>query len=462
MTARAHSGWASGCLLLLVLVGSASGPLTQSRPGTPPTVPLRAEAPGQVITSDWTMYHANPARTGYVADVPNPTRLTTLWQRQLDGAVYAEPLAVGGRVLVATENDTLYALDARTGRVQWRVSVGFPVPRSALPCGNINTLGITGTPVYDPRTGLVFVVAEIKGPTHVLVGVDVKTGNPRVRRSVDPPGIDPSVHQQRGALALAGNTVYVPFGGLYGDCGPYHGLIVASRTDGAGPLLTFQVPTTREGGIWAPPGPVMDTQGQLYVSVGNGAATRGTWDHSDSVLRLSPTLRLEDGFAPTSWPSDNAGDLDLGSMGPVLLPGGLLYANGKSGQGYLLRANHLGGVGGQIQTLAPCSSYGGAAVSGQLLFIPCTDGLLELKIASGSRLVSGWRAPEAVNGSPVIGGQTVYSLDTGGILYALNAATGHVRATISVGPTSRFATPTLSQGRIFIGTLGGITAVGIR
>src|SRR6266487_4653792 len=445
-----------------LLVRALSVPPSQPVHITPLTLPPSTVTPGQLTSADWSMYHDNNARTGFVAGVPDPSRLTSLWKQPLEGAVYAEPLVVDGQVIVATENDTLYALDAHTGQVQWRTSVGAPVPLSDLPCGNIDPLGITGTPVYDPQTGLVFAVAEIQGPAHILVGVDVKTGHVKVRRLVDPPGMDPLAHQQRAALALSGGRVSIAFGGLYGYCGNYHGWVVASRTDGAGALLTYQVPTTREGGIWAPAGPVIDAQGNLYVTVGNGAATQGDWDHSDSVLRLSPTLQLEEGFAPQSWQSDNASDADLGSMGPVLLPNGLIYADGKSGQGYLLRADHLGGVGGQIQTISLCSAYGGAAVSGLSLFIPCDDGLRQLQIEAGAHLVAGWHAPQQVTGSPVIGGQTIYSLDPGGgVIYALNAATGEVRATLSVDATSRFATPTLSQGSIFIGTLTGIVAVGM-
>ncbi|TME00410.1 MAG: hypothetical protein E6I80_25845 [Chloroflexi bacterium] len=445
-----------------LLIQAFSVPPAQPVHITPLTLPPSTATPGQATSANWTMYHNDNARTGFIAGAPDPTHLTSLWKQPLDGAVYAEPLVVDGQVIVATENDTLYGLDARTGQEQWRTSVGTPVPLSDLPCGNIDPLGITGTPVYDPQTGLVFAVAEIQGPAHVLVGVDVKTGLVKVRRLVDPPGMDPLAHQQRAALALSGGRVSIAFGGLYGDCGNYHGWVVASRTDGAGALLTYQVPTTREGGIWAPAGPVIDAQGNLYVTVGNGEATQGDWDHSDSVLRLSPTLQLEDGFAPQSWQSDNASDADLGSMGPVLLPNGLIYADGKSGQGYLLRADHLGGVGGQIQTISLCSAYGGAAVSGLSLFIPCSDGLRQLQLEAGAHLVPGWHAPQQVTGSPVIGGQTIYSLDPGGgVLYALNAATGEVRATLSVGATSRFATPTLSQGSIFIGTLTGIVAVGM-
>jgi outer membrane protein assembly factor BamB len=445
-------------LLLLASCGTAAAP--PPTPITPVTLPPNSVTPGSISAADWTMYHYDLGRTGDVAGVPDPRHLARSWQASLDGAVYAQPLVIGDTVIAATEHDTLYALDAQTGRVRWRTSLGTPVPLSTLPCGNIDPLGITGTPVYDAQTDLIYAVAEIAGPAHMLVGVDLATGQVRVRRSADPPGIDPRTHQQRGALALSGDRVYVPYGGLDGDCGDYHGTVVASRADGTGALLTYQVPTEREAGIWAPPGPAIDAQGDLYVAVGNGAATGGAWDHSDSILRLSPTLQLQDGFAPQSWPQDNAGDLDLGSMGPVLLPGGLVYADGKSGRGYLLRADDLGGVGGQLQTLDLCVAFGGAAVSGQSAFVPCTDGLRQLRLVAGPRLVAGWHAPIQVTGSPVVGGQTVYSLDpTGGTLYALDAATGAVRATLAVGATSRFATPSLSRGRIFVGTLAGVVAV---
>ena len=138
----------------------------------------------------------------------------------------------------------------------------------------------------------------------------------------------------------------------------------------------------------------------------------------------------------------------------------MLFIQGKSGQGYLLHADHLGGVGGQIQTVSVCSAgaYGGAAINGQTVYIPCADGLREIKLDAG-KLALGWQASQHLTGSPVIGGNTVYSIDTGGTLYALDAASGSVRATVAVGSTSRFATPTISQNNIFIGTMTGIVAV---
>ena len=179
------------------------------------------------------------------------------------------------------------------------------------------------------------------------------------------------------------------------------------------------------------------------------------------MLRLSPTLQLEDGFAPTQWQQDNATDADLGSMGPVLLPGGWVYADGKSGLGYLLRADALGGVGGQAQVISICSSYGGAATVGSQMFLPCTDGLRQVLLGSDHRLTLGWHAPGQVSGSPIVGGHTVYSLDPNGTLYALNSQTGTAITTISVGSTSRFATPTLSGNHVFVGTMTGVAAVTI-
>ena len=206
------------------------------------------------------------------------------------------------------------------------------------PCGDIDPLGITGTPAYDPDTGLVFVVAETADARHTLAGIDLASGAVVLRRPIPPPQGAEIAHQQRAALTVLDGWVYVAYGGLDGDCGDYVGAVVAAPTVGTGPLRSFAVPTSREGGIWAPSGGTVD-DGRLLYAVGNGESTHA-YDHSDSVLTLSPQLDLVDSFSPAQWASDNEADLDLGSMGPALV-GDHVLAVGKSGVGYVLDAARL-------------------------------------------------------------------------------------------------------------------------
>ena len=199
---------------------------------------------------------------------------------------------------------------------------------------------------------------------HVLYGVDLLTGQIRTdrrstRRAPSPP---PTCSAAR--CSLSDGVVYVPYGGNFGDCGAYLGRVVGAPMTGDAPLLTFAVPTPREGGIWGPPGPVGLPGGDLLVTTGNGEAVGGDWDHSDSILRLSPTLQLRDGFAPVGWAQENSVDADLGSTGPVLLPGARrVLAAGKGGGVYLADVDRLGGVDGQTRPPQGCHSYGGAAVT---------------------------------------------------------------------------------------------------
>jgi outer membrane protein assembly factor BamB len=458
---------AGGGLSLLLIFLAACGDNGQATGQTTPTpgdlaltiTPQQAAFPTPVASNtDWPTYHLNNLRTGSLPGTPDPHSLSRLWGAQLDGAVYAEPLVVGRHVIVATERDSLYALDPASGKIQWHTHVGTPVPLSTLPCGNIDPLGITGTPVYDPATGLVFAVAEIAGPGHILVGVDVQTGKLKVRRSADTDGMDPRAHQQRGALTLAHGMVYIPYGGLDGDCSDYIGRVVAARTDGQGQLLVYRVPTPREGGIWTPPGASVDEAGNLYVAVGNGAITQGRWDHSDSILKLSPTLQLLDAFAPANWAAENANDLDLGSQGPVLLAHNLLFTAGKSGKGYILHSNALGGIGGQVSVQGVCRSFGGVASVDMTLYIPCTSGVLQITVDASGQMHQGWQASGSIVGSPVVGGNTLYSI-ANSTLYALNRASGRVVASLHVGQATRFATPTISGTTVFVGTYAGIVAV---
>jgi outer membrane protein assembly factor BamB len=365
-------------------------------------------------------------------------------------------------VVAATENGTLYALNASTGSVIWKRHVANPVTSSSLPCGDISPLGITGTPVYDPATGRVFAVAETSGGTHVLAGISLATGQLEVQREIEPPRGDKLATQQRTALGLYGGRVYVGFGGLFGDCANYVGSVVSAATTGQGPVSAWSVPTSRQGGIWATGGVVVAGD-RLLVSAGNGASQSpgSGYDGSDSVSALSPGLSRLDFFAPATWADDNASDLDLGSMTPAVA-GAYTFIAGKRGIGYVLRTRHLGGVGGQVAQLNLCVGSGTAAVSGNIVYVPCRDGpMREVTIGADGTPHPGWSAGAAGSqGTPATGGGAVWTVNySAGMLYALNAATGAVRASIHVGQAPHFAAPSLSGSRAYVGTLTGVTAV---
>ncbi|HYJ74175.1 MAG TPA: hypothetical protein VEV65_01180, partial [Kineosporiaceae bacterium] len=255
-------------------------------------------------------------------------------------------------------------------------------------------------------------------------------------------------------------------GGLFGDCGPYLGKVVGVRTDGKGGLAVHQVPTTREAGFWAPSGPAVGPQGHLFVAVGNGEATSGAWDGSDSILELDTSARVVSSFAPSDWAQENAQDLDLGSMGPLLLPRGLVVASGKGGDVYVLRQGDLGGIGRPLAHTSGCAAYGGsAAAAGEggraVAFLPCRDGVAAFRIAPSGTIAKVWQA-DGVAGSPVVAGSTVLAIDQdGGRLVALDAGTGQQRASVDVGELSRFATPMVSGSTAVLGTMTGIAEIAL-
>ena len=441
---------------------ASPSPSSASRsPSAAPSPPVSPSPSTSPAAGDWPTYHRDNARDGNAPDLAPLSTLSVNWSATLDGAVYGQPLVVGSRIFAATENDTVYALNPDTGAAVWSAHVGTPEPLSDLPCGTIDPLGITSTMVYDPATNRVFAVAETTGGAHTLVGINASTGTVEVRVAVEPPLGDPKAHQQRSALTLLNGRIYIPYGGLFGDCGQYIGSVVSVTTAGAS-KLTYAVPTSREAGIWGTAGGVLDGSHLLYA-VGNGASTSGAYDGSDSTIALSLDLQRTDFFAPTDWATQNAGDADLGSMSPALV-GQYVYANGKAGIGYVLRHDNLGGIGGQVSLLNNgCNAFGSSAVAGSTVYLPCSTGPRAVTIAADGTAQELWRAATSVpaEGSPAIGGGAVWVVDyNGGVLFALDPATGAARAQVRVGQAPHFVSPTLSGNRAYVGTNTGVTAVG--
>jgi outer membrane protein assembly factor BamB len=417
---------------------------------------------GAAGAADWPTYHGTMSRAGVSTTMPAasgaPRRIQSL---RLDGEVFASPIVVHGLTIVATEQDTVYAFN-QSYRQVWKRSLGSPSPAEERQCGDINPLGITGTPVYDAATNHVFLVAEQGGRVrHELYALDAASGRVAWRKSVDLPGVSARDMQQRGALAIADNRVWVSYGAQAGDCGNYKGRVVGVPLDGGNDVIFYSPPTRRGGGIWNPNGPTVTAGGHLLVVSANGAAFPGdAYDHTNSVLELDAKATVVDSFAPTDWAANNQGDVGLGSQGVALIGTKWAVLGGKSGPVYVLRQGDLGGIGGQVDVRDICPSFGGAAVDGDVVYLPCTDGVRAVRVDDAGKLHVLWHTSSPITGSPVVGGGRVWVLNTNaGVLHALDPSTGKSLGQVDVGVANRFATPALYGADVIVPTLAGIAVV---
>jgi hypothetical protein len=412
--------------------------------------------------SDWPVYHHDGLGSGADPAGTNLSPATPAWtSAPLDGALYGEPLVQGGRVVVATEDNTITELAADTGAVIWSTHINSAVPAGDLPCGDIGpTVGITGTPVIDAARGEIFAVTDEpsgSGTFHFMVGVDLYTGAVLLRQPIALPGSDQAAQLQRTGLALDDGNVIAGFGGNDGDCGNYRGWVVAIP-EGGGTQASFEVATApgdSQGAVWMGGGaPEVDGQGDIWVSTGNSAVTTSghAYDDSDGVIELSPSLQVLQAFAPSTWFSDNGSDADLGSSTPALVStNGLALQAGKSHTGYLLSQAHLGGVGGEVHSASSfCSGDvdGGTAVSGATVYEPCQSGIVAASTGAPNTVNVLWHTATGAGGPPIVAGGLVWSIDTGNAtLYGLDPATGGAVQSLPLGSeANHFPTPTVADG----------------
>jgi polyvinyl alcohol dehydrogenase (cytochrome) len=433
----------------------------------------------------WSTYDHDGLRSASDPDSGTPVAPVPAWgaEAALDGQVFAQPLVYGSQMYVATENDTIYALDAATGAVVWHRSVGTAVPSADLPCGDISpTVGITSTPVIDAFNGRLYAVLDnLTGTTvqHRLIALDLATGNPVAGFPVpvDPLGSDPKALLQRASLALAGGRVIIPYGGNSGDCGTYHGWLVSVAQDGSGTPSTFEAdPGSGDhgGAIWGSgDAPSVDAAGHIFASTGNGFPPAGatTPDLQESVVELDPSLNMLAHWTASNWQALDSSDQDLGSSEPLPLPGGLLFAAGKDGVGRLLSAGALG-TAGQVFSAPACGSggvFGASLYRAGVIYVPCAGGLVALSLSLSPSpsftVMPGFSAPAAASGPPVFAGGLVWSTGWRGsqILYGLDPATGAIRFQQSQSPGifNHFTTPSAGGGRLFVAVGSNVTALRI-
>ena len=457
-------------------------------------------------------YHGHPNRSGNYT-IPELTweharalRLDSGFAPRFEGHLYAQPLywrppgAAAGLLIVASESNIVTAIDAASGNTVWTRALGRSAPLSAFACGNIDPLGITGRPVIDETGGALYLdamVADPNGPRHRLFALSLKDGMPLPGWPIDVAdalrakgeAFDPKVQNQRGALTILNGTLYVPYGGFYGDCGDYHGWVVGV------PLADPQRVTAwrtrgRGAGIWAPGGIASDGV-SLYAATGNTVGARD-WADGEAVFRLNPDLRHTernaDFFAASDWRALDSRDADLGGSNPLPLdlPGGppVVLALGKDEKAYLIDRSNLGGFGGSLLaervSTYPIRTAPAAYRAADAMFValqghgaPCPNrqggDLTVLRIAANPRpsIAAAWCGAVSGAGSPIVtttdgsANPIVWMLGAEGDnrLYGFRGDTGEkLFASPPLAGLRHFQTLIAADDRLFVGADGRLYA----
>lgn len=348
------------------------------------------------LRTDWDPAEPNLAPVGDGGPVGGPN-FGKIFEKHLNGQIYAQPLVVGDTLIAATETNHVYGLNAATGAIEWADWLGKPEPSAVMGCNDLTPyIGITSAPVYDPATRAVYLAALVdNGPTvmrphmytyalnvstgHVLRGWPVAVQGAPTNDSAD--SFNPLTERQRAGLLLLGGVVYLAFAS-YCDYPHFAGYVAGVSTSTRHlTLWTAEAgPGQDQAGIWMGGGGLMsDGPRRIFLSTGNGPSppagpgTRPPAQLGDAVVRLTVgaggALSAADFFSPANAPALDADNEDLGSGGPVGLPFGtradraLLIQAGKDGRVFILNRDNLGGreqgPGGTDRVLAEAGPYHG-------------------------------------------------------------------------------------------------------
>jgi hypothetical protein len=461
-----------------------------------------------------------------------------LFTLHVDGDVYAQPIFLGGVeipgkgrhdvLFIATENDSVYAFDAygNPSSPLWQVSFAKDgwgtVPARDADCPFIAPeIGITSTPVIDPDTGTMYVLARTRTSgllnnnyaqrLHALAvttGAEKFGGPAEIRASMRGKGtgssggkldFNPLRDNPRAALLLNRGAVYLAWASAC-DVGPYHGWVMAYDAHSLKQKAVFNAsPDADDSGIWeGDTGLAADKAGNIFLATGNGQfdAAKGGRDYGDSLLKLNgESLVLSDYFAPYNVAELDAGDSDLGSGGTMLLPDQpgahphLAVIEGKGGVLYLIDRDHMGrwqpgNNSHALQTIAvPTGVFGSMAYWNHSLYV-LSDGDALRQFEVGDAKLS----PKASGGLPgvsatptvsanglkdgivwILRSKTWNGRDQPAALYAYDAANvshelydseqnaGRDRA----GLTLRFSIPMVVNGHVYVGAKREVDVYGL-
>jgi len=349
-------------------------------------------------------------------------------------------------------------------------------------------------------------IEDSTGPHHRVFALSLKDGGPLKGWPIDIADALRSDRQvfnardqnQRGALTILDGTVYVPYGGHFGDCGDYRGWVVGISLQDPKKVSAWAT-RARGGGIWAPGGITVVGQ-SLFVATGNtfGASS---WSDGEAVIRLAPGLDHSNDkrnfFAPSDWRALDARDADLGGSNPVPLeingPGehrSFILALGKDGQAYLLDRNNLGGIGGSIVTETvtsqPIRTAAAVYTVGNEGFAALQAGgarcpgrterggdneLVVLKVTAGERpsVSTAWCGDVRGRGSPIVTTTDGHSepivwmvgAEGDNRLHAFKGDTGEplfAKAGLPMSGLRHFQTLIATKDRIFVGADGRVYA----
>ncbi len=465
-------------------------------------------------------HHAHASRDGlYVAPQLTVASVATLhldttFIAPVAGPTYAQPLYLAGGpggkevLVVATEQNVVYALDAATGTPVWQTpALGAPVPLAALKldpgCGNIDPLGVTGTPFADLASRRIFLDAMTtpdggKTKRHKVFALSVDDGSVLPGWPVDvetalatalPAPFVSKAQNQRGALLLQDGILYVPFGGHDGDCGNYRGWVVGIDVSHPQTVSGWATPGLL-GGIWAPNG-VSSDGASIFATSGNTAGVT-SWSGGEAVLRFSrgPVFSGADAdfFTPADWLHLDQADLDLGGAAALLVdvpgatPASLIAAMGKDRKVYLLDRSNLGGIGHELLSQVVATNEINAApttwhtAAGTFLAfriansgtgVACPGGrkgnLVALQIAASAppTVSTAWCAVETDLASPITsvssnsGTDAIVWAISSNRLIAYNAATGDEifaggKPSDAMTAVQYFQTPIVVGSRVFV------------